>query len=530
MALLARTVDPSVVPVRPKDYGLDARLPTSQGTTRRGWQAKRFTGPIHWGQCRNSVERAIPFWRAPWITFCFAHELSGEEQQAFTRELEVKYPQVRLDFWPASTLERLIRDTDEGRRAAAWLFENPQADKEAMMRAMAVGGELANTAQAAERQAVIQQYMDRDPHLHYTMISRSEGGPVTPPAQEVVLSVTLGIGGQEIRIDGSERYPGALADLGGGPGFVFSDDDEGRRARETIERLAREGGKETITAGLGAGMPNIPVGLQGLMPEGGVWGFAQVEARELSPGEGAAPSLPMILCVGQQQIGITLDVVEAVDGWDGTLGGGVGGLEIFHSVRRRADELESRVDWRYTRGVGSALEQLVACEAMLTFVLEGKVELRRPSGETVIAAATEPPSDGAEWHSELVEIQAFLAYVAEVEAWTGERLEPPPHPSEDDAAALGEAVGRIRQPEAPLTWRRVELDPGARDHEIVGPLQFAWTRPLSIRLFGSVVYLGGELLRFPEGRLVREGETLVVLPIGAEGTGTAHFLRPGEAP
>jgi hypothetical protein len=530
VALLARTVDPRVVPVRPKDHGLDARLPTAQGTTRRGWQAKRFTDGVHWGQCRESVERAIPFWRVPWITFCFAHELSGDEQTAFTRELEAKYPQIRLDFWPASELERLIRDTEEGRRAAAWLFDHPQADQEAMLRAIAVGGELASTVQAAQRQAVIQQFMDRDPHLQYTMVSSAAGGPETPPAQETVLSVTLGIGGQEVRIDGSERYAGALADLGGGPGFVFSDDDEGRRARETIERLAREGGKETITAGLGAAMPKIPVGLQGLMPEGGVWGAAQVEAREQPPEDAPGPLLPMILCVGEQQIGVTLDVVETVDGWRGTVGGGVGGLEIFHSVRRRGEQLESRVDWRYTRGVGGALEQLVAGKAMLAFVADGRIELRRLSGETVIEAATDPPSDSGEWHSELVEITAFLGYVAEVEAWTGERLEPPAHPSEEDVAALGEAIGRIRQPEAPLTWQRVELDPGASEPGIEGPLQFAWTRPLSIRLFGSVVYLGSELLRFPEGRLVRGGDTLVVLPTGAEGTGTAYFLRPDEAP
>jgi hypothetical protein len=177
------------------------------------------------------------------------------------------------------------------------------------------------------------------------------------------------------------------------------------------------------------------------------------------------------------------------------------------------------------------LEQLVAAKAMLAFVADGRIELRSLSGETVIEAATDPPADSGEWQAELVEITAFLGYVAEVEAWTGERLEPPAHPSEEDVAALGEAIGRIRQPEAPLTWQRVELDRGASDPGIEGPLQFAWTRPLSIRLFGSVVYLGGELLRFPEGRLVREGETLVVLPpTGAEGTGTAYFLRPDEAP
>jgi hypothetical protein len=88
-----------------------------------------------------------------------------------------------------------------------------------MLRAMSVGGELASTAQAGQRQAVIQQYMDRDPHLQYTMVSRSAGAPETPPAQEAVLSVTLGVAGQEIRIDGSERYPSQISGKNGRGGI-----------------------------------------------------------------------------------------------------------------------------------------------------------------------------------------------------------------------------------------------------------------------------------------------------------------------
>ena len=123
VALLARTVDPRVIPVRAKDHGLDARLPTMQGATSHGWQAKRFEkSEIHWSQCRDSVRRAVEFWRVPRITFCFAHDLSAKEQDAFTRELTEQYRQVRLDFWSASDLQRLIRDTDEGQRAAAWLL------------------------------------------------------------------------------------------------------------------------------------------------------------------------------------------------------------------------------------------------------------------------------------------------------------------------------------------------------------------------------------------------------------------------
>src|SRR5207248_221455 len=108
--LLARAEDPAVVPVRNKDFGLDERLPDHRGRTLRGWQAKRFRGAIQWAKCRESVERALAFWRPPRITFCFARDLSAQEQRKFQTELAGHYPEVRLDFWGASEMQRRLRD------------------------------------------------------------------------------------------------------------------------------------------------------------------------------------------------------------------------------------------------------------------------------------------------------------------------------------------------------------------------------------------------------------------------------------
>jgi hypothetical protein len=119
--LLARTEDEAVLPVRNQDRGLDVRLPDERQLTRRGWQAKRFEkGKIHWGQCRDSVETAVAFWRPPRITFIFAHELSADEQSKFRTELveRVDLPVV-LDYTPEAEIQRWLRDSPEGRQAAA---------------------------------------------------------------------------------------------------------------------------------------------------------------------------------------------------------------------------------------------------------------------------------------------------------------------------------------------------------------------------------------------------------------------------
>jgi len=156
-----------VLPVRNQDRGLDVRLPDERQLTRRGWQAKRFEkGKIHWGQCRDSVETAVAFWRPPRITFIFAHELSADEQSKFRTELveRVDLPVV-LDYTPEAEIQRWLRDSPEGRQAAAWLFEDSESEAEALRRAYTMGGELRDAAHAAERLAEIQRHLGRDPHL-----------------------------------------------------------------------------------------------------------------------------------------------------------------------------------------------------------------------------------------------------------------------------------------------------------------------------------------------------------------------------
>jgi len=132
---------------------------------RRVRHISRFTDGIHWPQCQDSVRRAVAFWRPLWITFCFAHDLSAIEQESFRTELVERFREVRLDVWSASELQRLIRDTEEGQRAAAWLWENPSVTREEMIEAMKVGGPLHSKRHAAERRAVIQEYTNRDPHF-----------------------------------------------------------------------------------------------------------------------------------------------------------------------------------------------------------------------------------------------------------------------------------------------------------------------------------------------------------------------------
>jgi hypothetical protein len=108
--LLARDEFPGAVRIRAKDHGLDARTLDAGGATLRGWQAKRFTAAINWGQCQESMRRAVAFWRPLRVTFAFPKILSGNEQKNFRGRLIEEFPRIQIDWWGLEELQTRIRD------------------------------------------------------------------------------------------------------------------------------------------------------------------------------------------------------------------------------------------------------------------------------------------------------------------------------------------------------------------------------------------------------------------------------------
>jgi hypothetical protein len=530
--LLARAEDKAVLPVRNQDRGLDVRLPDERQLTRRGWQAKRFEkGKIHWEQCRGSVETAVAFWRPPRITFIFAHELSADEQTKFRTELveRVGLPVV-LDYMPEAEIQRRLRDTPQGRQAAAWLFEDSESGAEAMRRAYAMGGELRDAAHAAERLAEVQRHLGRDPHLEYTTITSDTGAPTMPPAQGTALSVMTQEGNQEVRFDAREKFPGALTQLGLEGAFVFTEDEEGRKARESLLEGQRTGGSISIESGIGIKMTKVPVGMRGVMTDEPV--FGQVTLTPLSRSDESAPSAPSlvgIIAAGEQELGIDFAPTdEPVPGWDMTLGGAAGGLEIFHSMRGKPEQLEHTLDWRHTFGEGSALEQLLACRVLIS-ALEGEtVQLLEPKTREQIWLLAPVEGDHAEDIRDLKAREQLLGLAAEFEAWTGEPLVVPARPTDEDAKALSQALGRIRSPEVEGSWDRVRVifegDLPADPVEVVA-LEARHTT-----LFGSEVFLGVEAHRLPLAIATPTQDGAELTPVEGHEQLVALLHRPSEYP
>jgi hypothetical protein len=534
--LLAHAVEPRTVPVKAKDQGLDARLPGPRGrATLRGWQAKRHTTGINWADCEESVRRAQAFWRPPYITFCFALDLSAKDQEDFECRLVRKFPHLRLDYWPGSELQRLMRETEGGRRAATYLFGDPVGDQAALLRAIATGRPLTRTAQAVERLAAIHEFLQSDPHFRYAVDMREHGAAEAPIAPGTFMSIEVSTSTGKVRIEASERHPGALAEHGPSGALVFDDDDAGQRAAELVERLLREGGRAKIESGLAIRMDRMAPGLQGLLPTDTARGVFEISALPLGPSEETLKlRQPVLLVCGETEALIELVDVDPPDRWLGALAGGLGGLEVFFSVRGlSADQIESRLDWRWSAGVGSTLEQLLACDVLIGALENSLVELRDPSDGHVLVSGTAGDASGDNETESVRGRRELLALLGELESWTGEQLEPPAKWSDGDVGALEYGVGRIRRPLEDITWARQRLtvtDPKLPEN-LDEPHQLAIVRPIGVRLFGREVWIGRELLHLPEVTFEpvdEDGQHVYIVPPSDPGPGTLRLFPPEE--
>jgi hypothetical protein len=534
--LLAHAENGDVVVVRNKDEGLDARLPDPLGRlTLRGWQAKRYPPTkIHWKQCEESLKDAVAFWRPLQVTFVFTHDLSANDQTNFRTKLAEAHPYLRLNWWGDTEVQRLLRDTEEGRRAAAWLFEGTPTIEDLMASLMSKEP-VRTPAEVAERQLALQERLDTDPHFYYTTVGRPLGARETDPAPDTVASVILVIGGQEVRYDLQERYPGAMEDLGGSPLLVVSNDERGEQARQAIDVALHAAGPTRIEHGAGVRWPAVPVALRGLVPEA-AWGAIEIgTASEEAPEQEQQAPLAFLARAGDASLGMAfVRADETSPDYEATLIAATGGLELLLSVRRKPGgpfepgNMDTRLDWRHTLGLGPALEQLLSCRLLLAVMRGDPLVLASAQERDAEIVAVAPDQFDEQEIAGLARHEQFLRLVCELQAWLGRPLEPTTRPTPEDAAELGRALGLIRQPERQGKWREIHITLGQQPPDT---FEVAILEPVYVTLFGSRIYLGIDLIALSAARVAeRDGDNARLVPVGHDGDLLATLQHPNDAP
>jgi hypothetical protein len=347
--------------------------------------------------------------------------------------------------------------------------------------------------------------------------------------------VVLVVGDQEVRYDLQERYPGALVDLGGSPLLVVSEDEKGEQARQAIDAALHATGPARIEHGVGVRWPAVPVGLRGLVPEA-AWGSIEITPAS---GEASEPEqravLAFLASAGDSSLGMAfVRADETLPGYEATLIAATGGLELLLSVRGKLGgpfepgNMETRLDWRHTLGLGPALEQLLSCRLLLA-VMQGDplvlASTQQPDAEMVGVA---PDQFNEQEIAGLGRHEQFLRLVCELQAWLGRPLEPPARPTPEDAAELGRALGLIRQPERRGTWREIRITLGQQPPDT---FEVAVLEAVYVSLFGNRVYLGTDQMVLSAARVgERHGDDVRVVPVGNDGELVATLLHPDDAP
>jgi hypothetical protein len=315
---------------------------------------------------------------------------------------------------------------------------------------------------------------------------------------------------------------------------LFDTGEEGMRALAAFERISREGGTMEASSGITADFGRVPLGLRGLMPEGRITGSFQITAS-IEPL--SAPQIPVLLRAGDTELGLVLGAGDAIDGWDFTLAGSAGGLDVTLPLRKRDDTVDITLRWHWRLGEGDAIEQLLAAKIVLAAYRGSNIDMLATAEDRVVAVASMNLPDDVQNHiADLESICHYLEYAAEAQAWLGAPIEPVARPTDGDLATLNQLIGRIRHPEADGTWDRVEVTLSAEPPFGDGAFAALLHQPIYGDLFGRRRYLGLEAVHLPEARISpftgaeAPGDRVTIIPSGTTREVRVMFVSPTTAP
>lgn len=504
---------PGAVRLRAPDLGADSALPEEPTRTyARCWQAKRFTGHIHWGQCRDSLDEANSAYEMPHYTFCFARDLTGGQERAFRQRLVGRHASVTVDYWGASRLTGALLGSPQGERVANHFYGSPTQNTQALMQALRAGGSLETGTDAAARlRAVADWFAAHDPFFSYPASVRETHLPapgMTPGAviaiEEIGPDVTQ-------RIEAVPRNDVAVDEYGPAGTLLFEASERGQRAHEAFQRAFETHEQVTISEGVALRFDRLPP----LMQSHASKPLEDVEIT-IGPTEPSAPRRWPARIVassgtGVGEIDIDLEPVHSLPDWDGALQGSRGGLTATLLFRRTATAGQATFSSNFSYdSTLPVLDQLAATSTIVALQGGGRLEIHardgsRPEPMTFDAEPRELPPFFLVLHHLLGDLRLL-------EEWVGTTLKLPESVSREEMRAVAEVAYIIRNGKSSMNFDQVTLELDAERYEpfkegVPGPLRFGL--PLAIELFGTVMPLGHLVGELPPNEIKVAAVTLV---------------------
>ncbi len=114
---LVRRDEPTAERIKAPDGGADVLRSETEQRPAKVWQAKRYAGDINWGECEESLVRAIGRWSPEEIVFVFARDLSETTEASFTTRLAEHHAAIEVSAaitrWGISELVLRLNERDD---------------------------------------------------------------------------------------------------------------------------------------------------------------------------------------------------------------------------------------------------------------------------------------------------------------------------------------------------------------------------------------------------------------------------------
>jgi hypothetical protein len=492
---------PDAVRLRRPDLGADSALPCgAERAYTRCWQAKRFTGHVHWGQCVDSLNAAVGHYKMPHYTFCFARDLTGGQETQFKKRMVGLHSLVTVDHWGASRLLGALLGSPQGERIVNHFYPDPARNAHALMQAIRAGGALETGADAAERLTAVAEWLaSNDPFFSYPTHTRETGlaGPgLTPGAviaiEEIGPNVTQ-------RIEAVPRNEAAIDEYGPAGTLLFETSEEGRRALDAFQRAFATRETVTISEGVGLRFDRLPPLMQPHLSEEPMHGLEIT----IGPGEPGPPSRwPARLITrsdtGKAQIDIDLEPRQAPDGWHGALEGSRGGLTATLLFQRTPTP---GVKFNFSFSPDSSqpiADQLAAASTLVALHGKGELEILATDGSRPDPLLLD--FDRRELPEFFLVFHRLLTDVHLLAEWGGITITLPHTISRDEMRSIAEAAYIVRERKSGTTFDQVTLELPAEQYKsfergVPGPLRVEM--PLSFALFGTPISLGRLVSELP---------------------------------
>jgi hypothetical protein len=516
------------------DGGADTLLPEPHGGWERGWQAKRYTGTIYWGKCKESLDRAVKTYEIARMTFCFARNLTSNQHKAFQKELVGRHENVLVDFWDLDELVARLDGSEEGRRVARHYFGDPPHDKEAMLRAFRAGGPLDTAEKAIERAGAVGEFLDtHDPFFSYPA-HEFEAGIEMPLAPGAIMAVGKTEEGRTVRLDAVPRDADALTKFAPQLRLEFDTDDIGEQAAKAIDEAVRHHKSVTVEAGFTITAERLP-------PLFGDMVGKPTRARISLTPEPPMPWSAVFHAVtdrGDETLRVTLDPMRRPPtGWQAAFRGDHGGMTVTLKARwveGRGGEI--RIDWQHAIDEGSAQEQVDDLRFLSALHGGGELTIGDERGRPEMKHALQPRP------YELEPVLRFLENVVVIENWIGEEIPLPEGVDATEAGWVATVANAIQRRAIQLRWEHsvIPADEKGLEHltKLLAPrAAVRIDHQLRMRLLGRDVSLGHGVLDLPEAELRDLGpiegneamHQIEVAPAGGEPLTAEWALLPPES-